>query len=473
MRCWPRIVAIVAVAAQSIAQSEPRPKLLYPVMIQGGPNNQYQQFLESMLLAKALRRRVVLAPFLSWPGGGDQQRTHAFADTFDVAEVNRFVSFVAVKDVGAQGTAIVTAGGARFPARRHLSQPRNALAIVCSMAGLRGGWCDGAPAATPLLTPATRQRCRAREKTWGSYASCLGEPFVGEPVLGAALWASLPALYGGGALTTPRTLEAVRALRRAPRVRAAAAKLRAALFGDRPYLCAHLRRVENAQRCRDGGSSRAPQVSCSPATPGYVATRRLAETLRAAAAAARVADVYVARVAKVKRQAAWPFRGEGVALLGFLRNASGPAVASASADVGAAIGDATLDGYGASLVEQELCERAAAFVGTADSTWTSLVAHQRFARGEYCSTSFEQLLSRQPRLNLNMPQTLVAADLLARGVEDFRARCAGAGLGRGRGPSLGRGRGRARGRARGRGRGAGLGRAHVTTRGGHTRTVPS
>ena len=364
-----------------------------------------------------------------------------------------------MKDVGAQGTAIVTAGGAK--------KPRNELAIVCSMAGLRGGWCDGAPAATPLLTPATRQRCRAREKTWGSYASCLGEPFVGEPVLGAALWASLPALYGGGALTTPRTLEAVRALRRAPRVRAAAAKLRAALFGDRPYLCAHLRRVENAQRCRDGGSSRAPQVSCSPATPGYVATRRLAETLRAAAAAARVADVYVARVAKVKRQAAWPFRGEGVALLGFLRNASGPAVASASADVGAAIGDATLDGYGASLVEQELCERAAAFVGTADSTWTSLVAHQRFARGEYCSTSFEQLLSRQPRLNLNMPQTLVAADLLARGVEDFRARCAGAGLGRGRGPSLGRGR------ARGRGRGAGLGRAHVATRGGHTRTVPS
>ena len=67
--------------------------------------------------------------------------------------------------------------------------------------------------------------------------------------------------------------------------------------------------------------------------------------------------------------------------------------------------------------------QAAAFVGTADSTWTSLVAHQRFARGENCSTSFEQLLSRQPRLNLNMPQGLVARELLARGVEDFRRRC--------------------------------------------------
>ena len=178
-----------------------------------------------------------------------------------------------------------------------------------------------------------------------------------------------------------------------------------------------MRRVENAQRCRDGGSVRAPQVSCPPVKAGYVATRRLAETLRMASKAAGVADVYVSRVAL--RQG--PFRSEGAALLGFLRNGS-LISASASADVGAAVG-ATLDNYQASLVEQELCERAAAFVGTADSTWTSLVAHQRFARGENCSTSFEQLLSRQPRLNLNMPQGLVARELLARGVEDFRRRC--------------------------------------------------
>ena len=124
MRCWPHIVAAVAAAAQAAVAQKSEQKFLYPIMIQGGPNNQYQQFLESMLLAKALRRRVVLAPFLSWPGGGDQQRTHAFADTFDVAEVNRFVSFVAVKDVGTLGTAIVTAGGAK--------KPRNELAIVCS-----------------------------------------------------------------------------------------------------------------------------------------------------------------------------------------------------------------------------------------------------------------------------------------------------------------------------------------------------
>ena len=229
-------------------------------------------------------------------------------------------------------------------------------------------------------------------------------------VLGAALWASMNGLYGQHSLKKPRTLQAVRALRRAPSIRDKAASLRRTLFGDRPYLCAHVRRVENAQRCRDGGSARAPQVSCPPVKAGYVATRRLAETLRTAATAARVHDVYVSRVAL--RQG--PFRSEGAALLGLLRNGSFVAVS------GAVVGE---DNYVASLVEQEMCERAAAFVGTADSTWTSLVAHQRFARGENCSTSFEQLLSRQPRLNLNMPQGLVARELLARGVEDFRRRC--------------------------------------------------
>ena len=129
----------------------------------------------------------------------------------------------------------------------------------------------------------------------------------------------------------------------------------------------------------------------------------------------QVSDVYVSRVAL--RQG--PFRNEGAALLKFLRNGSLTA-ASASADVPGAP-----DPYVASLVEQEMCERAAAFVGTADSTWTSLVAHQRFARGENCSTSFEQLLSRhwRERCNPNMPQGLVARELLARGVESFRLRC--------------------------------------------------
>ena len=222
MRCW---LCVVAAAAPPVAEK----KLLYPIMIQGGPNNQYQQFLECMVLAKTLRRKIVLAPFLSWPGGGDRQRVHAFEATFDVDAVKKFVDVVSTKDMGEAGNTIVSAGGAK--------KPKHELRVICGMAGIRGGWCATQATSTPLLTPAARQRCRQREKTWGSYARCLSEH--DDRVLGAALWASMNGLYGQRALRKPRTLQAVRSLRRAPAIREKAAALRRTLFGDRPYLCAH------------------------------------------------------------------------------------------------------------------------------------------------------------------------------------------------------------------------------------------
>ena len=290
MRCW---LCAVAAAAASVAQKS-EPRLLYPIMIMGGPNNQYQQFLEGMLLAKALRRKIVLAPFLSWAGGGDRSRVHAFEATFDVDAVKQFVDVVSTKDMGEASTTIVTAGpDSAWRGKRELR-------TICGMARIRGGWCEAASHAPHLSrrsTRAARQRCRQLEKPWGSYVRCLGEPLFDDRVLGAALWASMKGLFGRGALRAPRTLAAVRALRRAPSIRDKAAALRRTLFGDRPYLCAHVRRVENAQRCPDGGSARAPLVSCPPVNAGYVATRRLAETLRKAAAVAGVSDVYVSRVA--------------------------------------------------------------------------------------------------------------------------------------------------------------------------------
>ena len=228
---WSVAMAALAAFARAQQQKAQPPKLLYPIMIQGGPNNQYQQFLESMLLAKTLRRKIVLAPFLSWPGGGDRQRVHAFAATFDVDAVKKFVDVVSTKDMGEASTTIVTAGGAK--------RPNHELRIICGMAGIRGGWCATQATSTPLLTPAARQRCRLREKTWGSYARCLGENYEGDRVVGAALWASMNGLYGQRALRKPRTLQAVRSLRRAPAIRDKAATLRRTLFGDRPYLCAH------------------------------------------------------------------------------------------------------------------------------------------------------------------------------------------------------------------------------------------
>ena len=110
---WHAVAAAALMLATARAQQKTAQpaKLLYPIMIQGGPNNQYQQFLESMVLAKTLRRKIVLAPFLSWPGGGDRQRVHAFAATFDVDAVKKFVDVVSTKDMGEASTTIVTAGG--------------------------------------------------------------------------------------------------------------------------------------------------------------------------------------------------------------------------------------------------------------------------------------------------------------------------------------------------------------------------
>ena len=71
------------------------------------------------------------------------------------------------------------------------------------------------------------------------------------------------------------------------------------------------------------------------------------------------------------------------------------------------------DDYDASLVEQELCAGAAAFVGTADSSWTGLVAQERFAAGR-CGTAFEHLLrTKKPRRRGARPADLVAGALLA------------------------------------------------------------
>ena len=214
---WHAVAAAALTLATARAQQKTAQpaKLLYPIMIQGGPNNQYQQFLESMLLAKTLRRKIVLAPFLSWPGGGDRQRVHAFAATFDVDAVKKFVDVVSTKDMGEASTTIVTAGpNSAWRGKRELR-------TICGMARIRGGWCEAASHAPHLSrrsTPAARQRCRQLEKPWGSYVRCLGENYEDDRVLGAALWASMKGLFGRGALRAPRTLAAVRALRRAPSI---------------------------------------------------------------------------------------------------------------------------------------------------------------------------------------------------------------------------------------------------------------
>ena len=368
-------------------------KLLWPLMTMGGPNNQYLQLLESMLLAEALGRALVAAPFLKWLNARGRD-VRAFNDTFDAAAVGRFVAVARVAELPrahALGAVVVHAG-------RGSAVKQRDLATVCAMARAR---CAKKPFARPLVDDSSKRRCAKVPKPDGSYAACVAERYAHHDVVAASLWGSIPSLYGS--LAAPRTLRAVAALRRAPRVRAAAARLRRALFGTERYVCAHLRRVEDDQRCEDGGKASFPRVACFPGTRGYASTASIAGAIRAVAAAARAPAVYVARAAPRKKS--WPFAREGAALRAALNGTGAYASLDDLGDVG--------DDYDASLVEQELCAGAAAFVGTADSSWTGLVAQERFAAGR-CGTAFEHLLrTKKPRRRGARPADLVAGALLA------------------------------------------------------------
>ena len=274
-------------------------KLLWPLMTMGGPNNQYLQLLESMLLAEALGRALVAAPFLKWLNARGRD-VRAFNETFDAAAVGRFVAVARVAELPrahALGAVVVHAG-------RGSAVKQRDLATVCAMARAR---CAKKPFARPLVDDSSKRRCAKVPKPDGSYAACVAERYAHHEVVAASLWGSIPSLYG--AIAAPRTLRAVAALRRAPRVRAAAARLRRALFGTERYVCAHLRRVEDDQRCKDGGKASFPRVACFPGTSGYASTASIAGAIRAVAAAARAPAVYVARAAPRKKS--WPGQQKG------------------------------------------------------------------------------------------------------------------------------------------------------------------
>ena len=61
VRCWLCVVAARRGAQRARKREK---KLLYPIMIQGGPNNQYAQFLEMHGAREGFKEKIVLAPFL-------------------------------------------------------------------------------------------------------------------------------------------------------------------------------------------------------------------------------------------------------------------------------------------------------------------------------------------------------------------------------------------------------------------------
>ena len=216
-----------------------------------------------------------------------------------------------------------------------------------------------------------------------------------------------------GEIFTPTTRSLYASLRRAPRIVAAARTLTHRLFppstttgARRPLLCVHLRRLEDSQRCRVSQPGNRPKVSCQPGHRLFASTKQLAAGIRHLSTLLGGADVYVARaIVPLADKPKWPFVAEGEEL-----KSSIPGLQSLTPmEMAQRLRDPSFrDNYVASLVEQEICSQASAFLGTIDSTWTQLVLLQRAAQGHTsparatvataagCSSSLERAMLGAP-----------------------------------------------------------------------------
>ena len=259
-------------------------RFLYPVMTVGGPGNQYSQLLECALIARALDRTLVLAPFLSWVHEDAPQHRERFDLTFDAAYLAAHTAVTAVSALPAGATlGPVLSSGTRPTA--------SALRTICRMGQLACA-AHGTPEVHPL--DHAEKACRAKHPRGSALVRCVfGGRWDARPLVGVAVWHRLEPYWGGDALRAPDTLRLVGRLRRARRVRALAGAALRALFGvggesaepPPPLLCVHLRRVEDDSRCREAELLRAgraglPNVACPPGRKGFVATQRVAAMFR-------------------------------------------------------------------------------------------------------------------------------------------------------------------------------------------------
>ena len=104
-----------------------------------------------------------------------------------------------------------------------------------------------------------------------------------------------------------------------------------------------------------------PKISCQPGHRLFASTTQLVAGIRHLSALLGGADVYVARaIVPLASQPKWPFAAEGAQL-----KASIPGLQSLTPiEMAQRLRDPSLrDNYLASLVEQEICSQASAFLG--------------------------------------------------------------------------------------------------------------
>uniref|UniRef100_A0A7S0JHB2 O-fucosyltransferase family protein n=1 Tax=Calcidiscus leptoporus TaxID=127549 RepID=A0A7S0JHB2_9EUKA len=188
--------------------------------------------------------------------------------------------------------------------------------------------------------------------------------------------AELPVLgwYSFFAVDRPLMLDVARAFRRAPSIREKASAIAKALFGQERFLAVHLRREATDLGCTAGR----PSVLCSkPGAQFSIETTQVAADIDEARRRAGVQHVYIATIAPAQHPR-WTFE-----LKTLLSTVAGAKSLSESGEMARtlAVPPGKLTRYAHSLIEQELCATAHAFLGSERSTWTGNVELQRTANG--------------------------------------------------------------------------------------------
>uniref|UniRef100_A0A7S0LV98 GDP-fucose protein O-fucosyltransferase 2 n=1 Tax=Coccolithus braarudii TaxID=221442 RepID=A0A7S0LV98_9EUKA len=317
--------------------------------LQYGPNNQYLQLMEAAAVAKALGRSLAAPSFAAWVNdeSGSRGDTIAFADTFDIESVERYVPVAPLSEVGGNGVASGPLLAISDYKQKRMATFLQSQQLHCCPRKIK--------AQKPQSMRTTRDVLQLVQK----------HGLAEVPVLG---W------YSFFAVDKALLLEAARAFRRAPHIREKARAIAASLFGQEPFLAVHLRREASDLGCSFGR----PSVLCSKPGPEFsVETAQVKKQIERLQQRAGVQHVYIATIAPAQHLR---WKGE---LRELLATVGGAKSLSESERMAQTLGmpPQKLTRYLQSLIEQELCATAHAFLGSAQSTWTGNVELQRAANG--------------------------------------------------------------------------------------------
>lgn len=318
-------------------------KFLVPILLYG-PNNQYNGLLEAMAVAKLTGRILVVPKYFARWYRDDTSRERIPVDS--VFEPSDFVATVTpdeVRDLYVRKLRW-TIMASPVPTER-LRGAMDLLDLPC---------CPGKLSKVPAH----------------SRAATVVDHFTSEPLLNATFVVISPLFL----LDQEKSLlvDAAKHRHRAHAIRYMARRARSKLFGDtgEPLLAVHIRRESTNLGCAKDRRF----VACND--PGRtVSTAEILNAIVRAAANANVRQVYLAHAGNGPSH----LIGERYALITALRDKGIDArSASQHGELARLLGSKdAAEPYWVSLVEQEICVDADAFLPSARSTWSATVILDR------------------------------------------------------------------------------------------------